>query len=137
MNINSCIYTSIVLTVNFIVAILWAMNSTTVSSLGPHPPAYAKLLTSLAHSGWFCQGTVVIRTFRRKVAGKWVDKGPYYLWTAKYQGKTIARALSEAQYHAAKQAIEANRRVTDTVAKLQTMTLERILKKLPGVQKRK
>jgi hypothetical protein len=117
--------------------ILWTMNSTTVSPLGPHPPAYAKLLARLAHSGWFCQGTVVIRTFRRKVAGKWVDKGPYYLWTAKHQGKTIGRALSESQYEAAKEAIEANRRVMDTVAKLQEMTLERILKKLPGVQKRK
>ncbi len=113
------------------------MNSTTVSPLGPHPPTYAKLLANLARSGWFCQGTVVIRAFRRKVAGKWVDKGPYYLWTAKHQGKTIARALSESQYQAAKQAIEANRRVMHTVAKLQTMTLERILNKLPGVQRRK
>ena len=113
------------------------MNSTTVHPLGPHPVAYAKLLAGLAQAGWFCQGTVVLRTFRRKVAGKWVDKGPYYLWTAKHQGKTICRALSQSQYQAAKKAIEANRRVMVTVATLQAMTLERILKKLPGVQKRK
>jgi hypothetical protein len=125
------------LTINVIVVMLWTMNSTTESSLGPHPPAYAKLLASLAHSGWLCQGTVAIRTFRRKVAGKWVDKGPYYLWTAKHQGKTIGHALSESQCETAKEAIEASRRVMDTVAKLQEMTLERISKKLPGVQKRK
>jgi hypothetical protein len=71
------------------------------------------------------------------VAGKWVNKGPYYLWTAKREGKTVCHALSQKQYHAAKQAIEANRHVRDTLEKLQTMTLETILKKVPGVSKRK
>ena len=105
--------------------------------LGHYPPAYEKLLVRLAHSGWFCDGTVVGRTLRRKVAGKWVNKGPYYLWTAKREGKTVCHALSQNQYHAAKQAIEVNRQVMDILAKLQTMTLETILNKVPGVQGRK
>jgi hypothetical protein len=113
------------------------MPQTTESLLGPHPAAYKTLLARLAHSGWFCQGTVVCRTLRRKVAGKWVDKGPYYLWTAKREGKTIGHALSQSQYQAAKEAIEANRQVMGILEKLQSMTLETILKKVPGVQRRK
>jgi hypothetical protein len=113
------------------------MPLTTEHPLGPHPAAYKKLLARLAHSGWFCQGTVVCRTLRRKVAGKWVDKGPYYLWTAKREGKTIGHALSQSQYRAAKEAIEANRQVMGILEKLQSMTLETILKKVPGVQRRK
>jgi hypothetical protein len=109
----------------------------TAHPLGPQPPAYKKLLARLGHSGWFCPGTVVCRTLRRKVAGQWVDKGPYYLWTAKRDGKTVSHALSQDQYHAAKQAIEANRQVTDILQKLQAITFETILRKVPGVQKRK
>ncbi len=105
--------------------------------LGPPPAAYTKLLGRLPRAGWFCQGTVVSRPLRRKVAGQWVQKGPYYLWTGKRQGKTVCYALSREQYEVAKSAIAANRRVMATLGKLQTMTLERILKKVPGVRKRK
>jgi hypothetical protein len=105
--------------------------------LGPHPPTYEKLLARLAHAGWFCDGTVVSRTLRRKVDGQWVNKGPYYMWTAKREGRTVCHALSRDQYHAAKQAIEANRRVMKLLARLQTLTLKTILKKVPGVQGRK
>jgi hypothetical protein len=59
------------------------------------------------------------------------------MWTAKHEGRTICHALSQDQYHAAKQAIEANRRVMDLLARLQAMTLKTILKKVPGVQGRK
>jgi hypothetical protein len=113
------------------------MPVTTAHSLGPHPPAYEKLLARLARAGWFCDGTVVCRTLRRKVAGQWVNKGPYYLWTAKRDGKTVCHALSQNQYQAAQQAIAANRQVRDILEKLQTMTLETLLKKVPGVPKRK
>jgi hypothetical protein len=125
------------LTVKLKIAMITPMTLKAEHPLGPHPAAYQKLLTRLLDAGWFCHGTVSCRSLRRKVAGKWVDKGPYYLWTAKREGKTICRALSQTQYQAAKQAIETNRRVMDTVAKLQTMTLDKILHKLPGVQKRK
>ena len=109
----------------------------TAHLLGSSPSAYKKLLARLARAGWFCDGTVVCRTLRRKVAGQWVNKGPYYLWTAKRGGKTVCHALSKNQYLAAQQAIAANRQVRDILEKLQTMTLETILKKVPGVTKRK
>jgi len=105
--------------------------------LGTPPPAYARLLASLAKAGWFCHGTVVARPLRRKVAGRWIKKGPYYLWTGKTQGRTICYALSAEQYQAAKQAIAANRKVSQTIARLQATTLKEILTKLPGVRKRK
>jgi hypothetical protein len=66
-----------------------------------------------------------------------VDKGPYYLWTGKRKGKTICHALSQSQYRAAKGAIEANRQVMGILEKLQNMTLERILKRVVGVRRRK
>jgi hypothetical protein len=105
--------------------------------LGTPPPAYTKLLSRLAQSDWVCHGTVVCRPLRRQVGGKWVNKGPYCLWTGKHQGKTICHALSKAQFDVAAKAIEANRRVMKTLARLQALTLARILKEVPGVQKRK
>jgi hypothetical protein len=116
---------------------LCAMRSRTMSALGPLPAAYAKLLAGLARLGWIGHGTVVCRPLRRKVGGQWVDKGPYYLWTCKRQGKTVCYALSKAQYQVAKEAIAANRCAMETVAKIQEMTLRQILKKVPGVTKRK
>jgi hypothetical protein len=113
------------------------MPASTGNPLGSPPPAYEKLLARLARSGWFCDGSVVRRTLRRQVAGQWVNKGPYYLWTAKRGGQTVCHALSKSQYHAAKEAIAAHRQVRDILEKLQTMTLETILKKVPGVTKRK
>lgn len=105
--------------------------------LGSPPASYTKLLARLARTGWFCQGTVVSRPLRRRIAGHWLQKGPYYLWTGKSQGKTVCYALSRQQYEVAKRAIAANRTVLDILTKLQTITLETILKKVPGVRKRK
>ncbi len=108
-----------------------------LKSLGRPPKAYTRLASPLADVGWICQGTVVCRPLRRKVGGRWVNKGPYYLWTGKRRGKTVCYALSQAQYVVAKQAIAANQHVLNTLRKLQTRTLDQILKTLPGVQKRK
>jgi len=105
--------------------------------LGHQPLAYTKLLTCLARPGWLCQGTVVCRPLRRRVNGRWVNKGPYYLWTGKRQGKTVCYALSKEQYEVAKKAIEANRRVMKSLGKLQAITLQRILTQVAGVQRRK
>jgi hypothetical protein len=113
------------------------MRAHSLDALGTPPKAYARLVEQLTRTGWICQGTVVRRPLRRKVGGRWVNKGPYYLWTGKREGKTLCYALSQAQYEVAKQAIAANRRVLASVAKLQAKTLEQIRKKLPGVHKRK
>jgi hypothetical protein len=105
--------------------------------LGPGPAAHARLLAQVGATEWLCQGTLVCRTLRRKVAGRWVHKGPYYLWTGKQHGKTVCHALSKNQFDVAKEAIAANRRVQAALGKLQAITLEKILKKVPGVHKRK
>jgi hypothetical protein len=108
-----------------------------LTMLGPHPASYTKLMARLARPGWITHGTVVCRPLRRKVAGQWVDKGPYYLWTGKRHGRTVCYALSKAQYQLAKQAIQANRRVMEALGRMQAMTLQQIVKKVPGVTKRK
>jgi hypothetical protein len=116
---------------------LGAMPSTALLALGPQPAAYAKLLARLARTGWIGQGTVVCRPLRRKVGGQWIEKGPYYLWTAKRQGKTVCYALSQAQYEVAKEAIAANRCLMATLTAMQALTFKQILTKVPGVAKRK
>jgi hypothetical protein len=113
------------------------MRAKTTHPLGSQPASCLKPLAQLAQPGWICQGTVVSRALRRRVKGQWVQKGPYYLWTGKRQGKTVCFALSKAQYEMTKAAIAANRRVMKALAKLQTVTFQHILKRIPGVQKRK
>jgi hypothetical protein len=112
------------------------MHSETSPALGSPPNTYLRVLAQLAQAGWICHGTVVCRSLRRQVKGRWINKGPYYLWTGKRDGKTICHALSKGQYEVAKKAIAANRRTMKTLAKLQALTLDRILKTVPGVQKR-
>lgn len=113
------------------------MTSEAPHPLGSQPLPYTGLLRQLSQPGWICQGTVVCRPLRRRIKGRWVNKGPYYLWTGKREGKTICFALSKAQYQVAKKSIAANRRVMKILARLQAMTLERIRKQVPGVSKRK
>lgn len=101
------------------------------------PPAYQAWVAQLGRTGWICQGTVVSRTLRRRVQGHWIDKGPYYMWTCKVGGKTVCRAVSREQYLVLKQVIAANRALDRTLARMRALTLETILKKLPGVKSRK
>ena len=113
------------------------MTCDLMKTLGPVPPAYEKLRGQLQGLGWLCQGTAVSRALRRKVRGKWVNKGPYYMWTGKSAGKTICHALSKEQYQAARKAIEANRAAMNILEEMQAMTLKEILENQPGVIKRK
>ena len=108
-----------------------------LSPIGPPPPAYQQLGRQLAETGWICQGTVVCRSLIRQVAGQPVKKGPYYLCTCKVKGRTVCIALSHAQYELLGQAIVQQRRVQKTLEKMQAMTLNTILRKVPGVKKRK
>ena len=105
--------------------------------LPARPPAYEKWAVQLGRTGWICQGTVVSRSLRRRVQGKWVDKGPYYMWTCKAAGKTVCQAVSREQYVALKRVIAANRKLERTLARMRALTLETIFKKLPGVKSRK
>jgi hypothetical protein len=104
--------------------------------LGPWPAAYQQLRRQLGQTSWICQGTVVCRPLIRRVAGRRVKKGPYYLWTCKVDAQTQCVALSKAQYEAVAQAIENNRKLHRVVARMQAMTLKIVLQKVPGVKKR-
>ena len=109
----------------------------TLAALGSPPPAYQQLQNQLRRVSWLCQGTVVSRPLIRRVRGRTVKKGPYYLWTCKVKGRTVCVALSKAQYHVLAQAIANHRRLQRTVERMQAFSLKTILKKVPGVNKRK
>jgi hypothetical protein len=114
-----------------------AMATVSLAHLGPPPPAFKNLRRQLAETTWICQGTVVCRALARRVRGRSVQKGPYYLWTCKVQGQTVCVALSQAQYLLLAQAIENYRQLQKILERMQRLTLKIILKKVPGVKKRK
>ena len=107
------------------------------ADLGLRPKTYASLLQRLAQVGWICHGTVFARPLRRRHLGRWIQSRPYYLWTCKIRGKTVCHALSPAQFQQLKRAIQNNRQVMNLLAQMQNLTLKTILKKIPGVRKRK
>jgi len=109
----------------------------TLAALGLAPPAYRRLQNQLRRVSWLCQGTVVSRPLIRRVRGRMVPKGPYYLWTCKVKGRTVCLALSKTQYRVLAQAIANNRRFQKTVERMQALSLKTILKRVPGVRKRK
>ena len=110
---------------------------TRLADLGPYPAAYQRWQTRLAQSSWICQGSLVCRPLLRRVGRRKVRKGPYYLWTWKLKGKTVCVALSRSQYHLLAQAIHNNRRTQKLLERMQALTLKTILRKVPGVRKRK
>jgi hypothetical protein len=101
------------------------------------PPAYRRLQAQLARLGWLAQGSVQARPLWRQVRGRRVPKGPYYLWTAKVGGKTVCQALSRQQYQALQQAIAQHRRAVRLLRQMHGMTLRKVLRHLPGVERRK
>jgi hypothetical protein len=108
-----------------------------LAQLGCPPPTYQRLLDRLRHSSWICHGTVVARPLLRRVRGRQLKRGPYFLWTCKVKGRTRCVALSQTQHRLLAQAIANNRRVLKTLERMQALTLRTILKTVPGVRKRK
>jgi hypothetical protein len=105
--------------------------------LGPPPPAYQRLQSQLAQTSWICQGTLVCRPLLRRVAGRLVKKGPYYLWTSKRKAKTVCVALSQAQYRLLARTIANHRRLQKTLEQMHKLTFKTVLQKVPGVARRK
>ena len=111
---------------------------TRLADLGSQPSsAYQPLQEQLAQTSWICQGSLVCRPLLRRVRGRKVKKGPYYLWTCKQKGKTVCVALSKPQYRLLAQAIQNNRRLQRILERMQALTLKTILRNVPGVKKRK
>lgn len=108
-----------------------------LADLGPLPPAYQQMQARLAQTSWICRGTLVCRPLLREQRGRKVQKGPYYLWTAKLKGKTISVALSQAQHRLLAQAIQNDQRLQKLLQRLAALTMKTILQKVPGVKKRK
>jgi len=108
-----------------------------LAELGTPPPAYQRLQEQLRQASWICQGTVVSRRLLRRVGGRMVKKGPYYLWTRKVQGRTECVAISKAQYSILAEAIANNRRLQRTIDRMQALTFKTILQRTHGVVKRK
>ncbi|HWQ90261.1 MAG TPA: DUF6788 family protein [Clostridia bacterium] len=116
------------------------MNNSSTPSLawlGSPPSAYQHLQAQLAQTSWICQGSLVCRPLIRKVGRRTVKKGPYYLWTSKHKGKTVSVALSKAQYRVLAQAIANHRRLHTILERMYDLTFKTVLKKVPGVAKRK
>lgn len=109
----------------------------TLADLGPVPPRYEQWRQQLASIPWMCHGTVVCRPLRRQRRGRTVAHGPYYLWTCKEKGRTVCVAVSPAQAQLLRQAIANQRRGQKILHRLQALTLKTILRKVPGVKKRK
>jgi hypothetical protein len=101
------------------------------------PPTYQAWAVQLGRADWICQGTVVSRSLRRRIQGRWVDKGPYYMWTCKVAGTTVCHAVSRDQYLVLKRGIAANRRIERTLDRMRAFTLKTILKNMLGVKSRK
>ena len=112
-------------------------NSATLADLGPPPATYRRLQDQLRQASWICQGTVVSRSLIRRIRGRKVKKGPYYLWTCKVKGRTVCLALSKAQYRVLAQAIANRRQLQKTLERMQAFCLKTILNNIPGVKKRK
>jgi hypothetical protein len=108
-----------------------------LADLGAPPPAYQRLQDQLRQTAWICQGTVVARPLIRRIRGRQVKKGPYYLWTCKVKGRTVCLALSKAQYRILAQAIANYRQLQKTLERMHALSLKTILESTPGVKKRK
>jgi len=90
---------------------------------------YAKLLKSLANTGWISEGYV---QDRGPGAG-----GPHYQWTRKLKGKTVSLALSQEQYLWLKEAIENWRALQATLKEMQRLSREELFETLPEPKRRK
>ena len=62
---------------------------------------------------------------------------PRYIWTRKVNQKTVTVSLSKQQYKAVMKAIDANRKVENTLKQLRNVSQTVLLESLPGVQKRR
>jgi hypothetical protein len=113
------------------------MNNFSLAALGSPPPAYERLRDRLCQTSWICQGTLVCRPLLRRVGGRQIQKGPYYLWTTKVDGRTVCQSLSKAQFQAVGRAIANYRQLQKTLQRMHALSFKTILRTIPGVKQRK
>jgi hypothetical protein len=100
-----------------------------VSSPAHRRRRFEKLAQSLPKAGWISEGYV---QDRGPGAG-----GPHYQWTRKVQGKTVSLALSAAQYHWLKAAIENWRLLQHTLTEMRRLSREELFSTVPDIPRRK
>lgn len=97
------------------------------SSLERH---YDRLRQSLAQIGYISQGSVLDRsTLRPPRRG--------YQWTRKVAGRTITVALSAAQFHWLKQAVDNERKLWKTIQEMEKISRQILFETLPDTRRRK
>lgn len=90
---------------------------------------YQALLQQFSQIGWISEGYA---QNRGRGAG-----GPCFQWTRKVKGKTVSVALSEEQFHAMTNAIEAWKKAKRIIKRMQQLSREEIFTTLPGTKRRK
>jgi hypothetical protein len=93
--------------------------------------AYQALVRTVNGRPWLVQGSVNI------VAPKSPAASVTYTWTRKVRAKTVTVALSPEQAAAFRSAIEANRQIETSLAKLRELSHTALLAEVPGVTKRR
>jgi hypothetical protein len=94
------------------------------------PPAYRRLRQTLAGTAWIALGSLVERT----TPG---GGGPRYQWSRRVGAKTVTVALSAEQFAWLKEAIANQRKVWNTLMKMQRLTAAHALLNLPNPTRRK
>jgi hypothetical protein len=93
--------------------------------------AYGVLDRTVRRHPWLVQGSV------NMVAPKTPSASVTYTWTRKVRAKTVTVALSRHQATAFRQALTANRRIEEALARLREVSQSALLTALPGVPKRR
>jgi hypothetical protein len=91
----------------------------------------------IAPDGYILQGSVVKRNLRRQARGVLKTYGPYYLWTRKFNSKTVTRALTAEQAKIIRDAIRRNSELERRLADLRSLSEQIIQAVTPCVAKRR
>ena len=91
---------------------------------------YEKLQQQVAGLPWIVQGSVTEKPPLSPTARS------TYQWTRKVRAKTVSVALSPEQATAFREAIDANRRLEDTLRQMREMSQTVLLNSLPKARKR-
>jgi hypothetical protein len=99
---------------------------------------YERLKEELCALGLIAQGTILKRSIPRpQNAKRQTPYGPYYQWTRKQRGRTVAVNLSAAQAKAYAQAIREHRNLERLTEKMRDVALKILDMTTEGVPKRK
>jgi hypothetical protein len=91
---------------------------------------YQRLCSSLAHTGYISQGSVLDRSQLRSPRSG-------YQWTRKVARKTITVALSPEQFLALRTAIQNRRVLQKTIAKMEKLSRQILFGTLPDTRRHK